>query len=72
MASISFEVERHIATISENAAGWTKELNYISWNGRPPKLDLREWAPERERCGKGVTLSTEEAKELYEALRSAL
>ncbi|MBT7071359.1 MAG: hypothetical protein HN975_10785, partial [Anaerolineae bacterium] len=40
--------------------GWTKELNLISWNGRAAKYDLRDWAPEREKMGKGVTLSKED------------
>ncbi len=27
-----------VAVLSENARGWRKELNLISWNGRPPKI----------------------------------
>ncbi len=37
--------------------GWTLEVNEVSWNGRDPKLDIRDWAPNHERCGKGTTLS---------------
>lgn len=29
--------------------GWRKELNLVSWNGRPPKFDLRDWAPDHEK-----------------------
>ena len=36
--------------------GWTKELNRISWNGGEPKYDIRDWAPEHEKMGKGVTI----------------
>ncbi len=37
-------------------------LNLISWNGRAAKYDLRDWAPEREKMGKGITLSEDEVK----------
>ena len=40
----SYEILEEVAVLSENARGWRKELNLISWNGRPPKFDLREWA----------------------------
>ena len=40
----------------------------MSWNDRPAKYDLREWAPDHSRMGKGITLSDEEAKMLREAL----
>jgi hypothetical protein len=35
-------------------------LNLISWNDREPKYDLRDWSPDREKMGKGVTLTREE------------
>ncbi|ENI4752066.1 hypothetical protein D4M42_15010 [Enterococcus gallinarum] len=44
------------------------ELNLISWNDREPKYDIRDWAPEHEKMGKGVTLSVEELKKLREIL----
>jgi len=28
--------------------GWTNKLNLISWNGREPKYDIRDWAPKHE------------------------
>ena len=68
MAEIKYEIIRTIGTISESPKGWTKELNLISWNNREPKYDLRDWAPEHEKMGKGVTLSKEELKELRDIL----
>ena len=59
-AEISFEIVEHICVLSTGSKGWTKELNLISWNGRAPKYDLREWSPEHDKMGKGVTLSKEE------------
>lgn len=70
MAEIKFEITEQIAILSESPKGWTKELNLISWNGREPKYDIRDWAPNHEKMGKGVTLSTEELGKLKEALNS--
>ena len=60
MAEIKHEIIKTIGVLSTSAKGWTKELNLISWNGRAAKYDLRDWAPEREKMGKGVTLSKED------------
>ncbi|MEL5898319.1 YdbC family protein [Clostridium sporogenes] len=68
MADIKFEIKETLGVISESSKGWTKELNIISWNGRDPKYDLRDWAPEHEKMGKGITLSKEELKELRDML----
>lgn len=64
MADIKYEIIETLGVLSENAKGWKKELNLVSWNGREPKYDLRDWAPEHEKMGKGVTLTNEELKEL--------
>ena len=45
-----------------------KGINRISWNGGAPKLDIRDWASEHEKMGKGVTLTDDEAKKLVELL----
>lgn len=65
-----YEVVEHIATLSTSAKGWTKELNLISWNDREPKYDIREWSPNKEKMGKGVTLSDDEVVILRKALDS--
>lgn len=69
MADIKYEIKEELGTLSENAKGWTKELNLISWNDAAPKYDIRDWAPEHEKMGKGVTLTKEEAFELYDLLK---
>ena len=68
MADIKYEIKETVGTLSENNRGWSKELNLISWNDREPKYDIRDWAPEHEKMGKGVTLSVEELKKLREIL----
>ena len=72
MADIKFEIKHHIGILSESDKGWRKELNLISWNGRDPKYDIREWAPEHKKMGKGTTLSNEEIEKLYDLLRSVM
>ena len=70
MPEIVYEIVEKIAVLSESSKGWTKELNLISWNDRDPKYDIREWSPNHEKLGKGVTLSNEEAAILKKALDS--
>ena len=64
MAELKFEITERIGVLSENAKGWTKELNKVSWNEREPKYDLREWNPDNSRMGKGITLTDEEVETL--------
>jgi len=61
---IKYDIIEKIGVLSENDKGWKKELNLISWNGAKPKYDIRDWSPEHEKMGKGVTLSEEEMKML--------
>ena len=39
-------------------------FNLVSWNGREPKYDIREWSPEHDKMGKGLTFSKDELEEL--------
>lgn len=64
MAELKFEITERIGVLSENAKGWTKELNKVSWNEKEPKYDLREWNPDHSRMGKGITLTDEEVETL--------
>ncbi len=70
MPEFKYEIVKELGVISENARGWTKELNLVSWNDREPKYDIREWAPEHERMGKGVSLTEEELLTLAELIAS--
>ena len=70
MADIKYEIKETVGVIAESAKGWKKELNLINWNGKEAKYDLREWAPDHEKMGKGVTLSNNELKALKELLNS--
>lgn len=68
--AIQYEIIENIAVLSESPKGWTKELNLVSWTGRDPKYDLRDWAPDHEKMGKGITLTKEEVLKLKESLGS--
>jgi hypothetical protein len=68
MAEIKYEITKEIGVLSENAKGWSKEINLVSWNDREPKYDIREWSQGHEKMGKGVTLSADEIKKLREFL----
>ncbi|MCI5567198.1 MAG: YdbC family protein [Veillonellaceae bacterium] len=72
MSEITFEIKHHIGVLSESAKGWTKELNLVSWNGRAPKYDIREWSPEHDKMGKGVTFTNEEIENLRNLLNDVL
>lgn len=41
MSDIKFEIKEELGVLSENAKGWRKEVNLISWNGAAPKYDIR-------------------------------
>ena len=66
MAEFKYEIVKELGVISEGARGWTKELNLVSWNVKPPKYDIRDWAPDHEKMGKGVSLTEEEMEALME------
>lgn len=68
--SFEFNITEHIATLSETEAGYTKELNLISYKGAPAKLDIRGLHRTEDgiKLLRGIALTNEEA----EALRVAL
>lgn len=72
MPDIVFEITKHFGVLSEEKSGWRKELNLVSWNNRAPKLDIRDWSPDHEKMGKGVTLTKEEAQKLQNLLQEAI
>ena len=55
-----FTIVNELGVLSASPKEWTKELNLILWNGREAKYDIRGWAQEHAKMGKGVTLSEEE------------
>ena len=72
MREIQYEIVKEIAVLSTGDSGYTKEINLISWNGKEPKYDIRSFSPDREKCGKGITLNADEAAALLKALQKEL
>ena len=72
MREIQYEIVKEIAVLSTGDSGYTKEINLISWNGKEPKYDIRSFSPNREKCGKGITLNADEAEALLKALQKEL
>ncbi|WP_343347492.1 YdbC family protein [Terrisporobacter petrolearius] len=70
MADFKYDIVENLGVLSKNTKGWTKELNLISWNGAKPKYDLRDWGPDHEKMGKGITLSNEEFEALKEIINN--
>jgi hypothetical protein len=68
MSDIKFEIIQKIGVLSTTSKGWAKQLNLISWNDREAKYDIREWSPDGQTMGKGVTLTKEEIIALRELL----
>ena len=72
MREIQYEIVKEIAALSTGDSGYTKEINLIAWNGNEPKYDIRSFSPNREKCGKGITLNADEAAALLKALQKEL
>lgn len=70
LPDIKYDIIKEIGVLSENSKGWRKEVNLISWNGGEPKYDIRDWAPEHEKMGKGTTLNKDEVMKLKEILNT--
>lgn len=70
MAEFTYSIIKELGVLSESKKGWTRELNLISWNGREPKYDIRDWAPNREKMGKCISLDIDELGELKYLLNS--
>lgn len=68
MAEIKYEIVKNLGTLSSNAKGWSKEVNLVSWNDRPAKADIRDWDPNYEKMGKGLTFTKDELLKLKEIL----
>lgn len=60
------EIVKTLGVISErkdaNGDKWTREINIVSWNGRQPKIDIREWNADHSVMSKGATFNEEEAE----------
>ena len=67
-----FSIEKELGVLQESdGSNWCIELNKISWNDRPPLIDIRRMNQDKEAkvvLGKGVSLSDEGAENLVNLL----
>ena len=66
-----YKIVETVAVLSSQG-NVSKELNLVSYNGNPAKLDLRIWkrTEQGEKLLKGLTLTGEEARVLKQALNA--
>lgn len=67
---VSYEVMNEIGELGNG-----KKVRVVSWNGRESKIDIRQWTTDdngNERCGKGICLTNDEAKNLIDVLSKYL
>lgn len=69
-SDFSFEIKEKLGVISNGSKGWNLELNLVSWSEKPAKYDIRQWSPEHDKMGKGVTFTKEELESLRNLLNS--
>lgn len=62
---MKYEIIENLGVISTNKNGWSREVNIVAWGENPPKLDIREWSPDHVKMSKGITLTKEEAENIY-------
>ena len=63
-----FCILKKFGEIYQGIGGWTKQINIVSWNGKTPVFDIRYWAPNNTRAGRGTHLDNQEARAVYEFL----
>jgi hypothetical protein len=70
MAEFKYEITEELGELSKSGSN-TKEVNYISYGGREPVLDIRSWYEDEsgeKKMSKGITLKKDEVIKLREIL----
>ena len=67
-----FKIVERISTISNKNDSWPLELNLVSFNGEPPKYDIRRWDKSHTRMGRGASLTLDELRKLSMAIEDYL
>ena len=63
-----YEIVEEAGVISSSTSGWNREVNIVRWNEGKPKLDIRDWSPDHDKMGKGISLTSEEVSLLKSIL----
>ena len=69
MKNFKYEIVEHIGTVSTSPDGkYATEVNMISYNNAPAKVDIRNWNKETGQMYKGITLNRHETEKLVQIL----
>jgi len=63
MPEVKWDIKKNLGILSEGGS-WKKEVNIVSWNEKPAKVDIRSWDSEHKKMSKGTTFGREELKKL--------
>lgn len=66
-----YSLVKKIGILSERSIQgekWCLEANWISWNGKRPKIDIRSWDSKHQNMTKGVTMTLDEFNKLAELM----
>ena len=69
--TVEYTIHEHLAVLDRyegREVPWAREANVVSWNGGPPKIDIRDWSESHERMSRGITLTEEQAMKLAASL----
>lgn len=69
MDTVYHEIVEHCGVVGSVRDDWTKEVNVVAWNGGKPKIDIRDWDSTHTRMSRGITLTEEQARRVYEILK---
>lgn len=69
---VTFKLVEKLGVLDMHKSGWALEVNIVAWNGKSPKIDIREWDPSHERMSRGITLHDREAVKLARILSQRL
>ena len=62
MRNGSYDIKENILTLPKKSETdvYHTELNWISWFGKEPKLDIRRWSDDREKITRGISPTEDE------------
>lgn len=67
--NFKYEIQEHIGTICTwDNERYSLEVNLISYNDAPAKVDIRRWNRETDTMMKGITMTIQQAVNLGEIL----
>lgn len=69
---VTFEITKRIGVIKTYESGWSKEINMVSWNGNPPKVDIRDWSEEHDKMSRGITFTKDEFRKMIEVTKEKM